>query len=193
MKDVSSIQTQKIIEHEINKKQKEYIEKLDKFIHKFSNKGKNSCLYFEGLNGSQKTTTAFYIIKELYKKYFKGYYFMYVATMDILVRHLGVFENQRTEENIIFLELSRRNYKVYVGKIGNKEIDFIAVLNDKKIYVQVAYKMHEQSTIEREFGSLMAIKDNYPKYVVTMDPLWSDTIEGIKHVYIADFLLMKEY
>jgi predicted AAA+ superfamily ATPase len=96
-------------------------------------------------------------------------------------------------ENIIFLELSRRNYKVYVGKIGNKEIDFIAVLNDKKIYVQVAYKMHEQSTIEREFGSLMAIKDNYPKYVVTMDALWSDTIEGIKHVYIADFLLMKEY
>jgi predicted AAA+ superfamily ATPase len=96
-------------------------------------------------------------------------------------------------ENIVFLELSRRNYKVYVGKIGDKEIDFIAELNEKKIYVQVAYKMQEQTTIDREFGSLLAIKDNFPKYVVTMDTLWTDNIEGIKHVYIADFLLMKEY
>lgn len=96
-------------------------------------------------------------------------------------------------ENIIFLELSRRNYRVYVGKIGNKEIDFIAELNEKKIYIQVAYKMLEQTTIDREFGSLIAIKDNFPKYVVTMDPLWTDNIAGIKHVYIADFLLMKEY
>ncbi|MDP3927653.1 MAG: ATP-binding protein [Bacteroidota bacterium] len=96
-------------------------------------------------------------------------------------------------ENIVYLELRRRNYKVYVGKIGDKEIDFIAELNQKKIYVQVAYKLQEQSTIDREFGSLMAIQDNFPKYVVTMDPLWVDNIEGIQHVYMADFLLMTEF
>jgi len=96
-------------------------------------------------------------------------------------------------ENIVYLELRRRNYKVYVGKIGDKEIDFIAELNEKKIYVQVAYKLQEQSTIDREFGTLMAIHDNFPKYVVTMDPLWVDNIEGIQHVYMADFLLMSEF
>jgi len=96
-------------------------------------------------------------------------------------------------ENIVYLELRRRNYKVYVGKIGDKEIDFIAELNENKIYVQVAYKLQEQSTIDREFGSLMAIQDNFPKFVVTMDPLWVDNIEGIQHVYMADFLLMTEF
>lgn len=96
-------------------------------------------------------------------------------------------------ENIVYLELRRRNYKVYVGKMGNKEIDFIAALNEKKIYVQVAYKLQEQSTIDREFGSLMAIQDNFPKYVVTMDPLWVDNHGGIQHVFIADFLLMIDY
>ena len=57
----------------------------------------------------------------------------------------------------------------------------------------MAYLLPEQSTIEREFNSLLAVKDHYPKYVVTMDPFWTDTIEGIKHVHIADFLLMDSY
>lgn len=96
-------------------------------------------------------------------------------------------------ENIVFLELCRRNYKVYVGKFGDKEIDFIGILNEKKVYIQVTYKMQEQSTIDREFGALFAIKDNFPKYVVSMDPLWSDNFEGIKHVYMADFLLLPEF
>jgi hypothetical protein len=96
-------------------------------------------------------------------------------------------------ENIIMLELKRRDYKVYIGKLGTKEIDFIAEKGNSKVYIQVAYLLPEQSTIDREFFSLLEIKDNFPKYVVTMDPLWTDNIEGIQHVNIADFLLMEKY
>lgn len=96
-------------------------------------------------------------------------------------------------ENIVMLELKRRGYRVFVGKWGDKEIDFIAEKNEKKVYVQVAYKMTEQTTIDREFTPLLEIKDNHPKYVVTMDEIWKDDIEGIRHKHIADFLLMDEY
>jgi predicted AAA+ superfamily ATPase len=96
-------------------------------------------------------------------------------------------------ENIVMLELKRRGYRVFVGKLGDKEIDFIAEKNEKKVYVQVAYKMTEQTTIDREFTPLLEIKDNHPKYVVTMDEVWKDNIEGIRHMHIADFLLMDEY
>lgn len=95
-------------------------------------------------------------------------------------------------ENIILLELKRRDYKVYIGKLGTKEIDFIAEKRNSKIYIQVAYLLPEQSTIDREFSPLMEIKDNYTKYVVTMDPIWTDNIDGIKHINIADFLLLNE-
>ena len=96
-------------------------------------------------------------------------------------------------ENIILLELKRRDYKVYIGKLKTKEIDFIAEKGNTKIYVQVTYLLTEESTIEREFSPLLEIKDNYPKYVVSMDPLWNDNIDGVKHVNIAEFLLMEEY
>ena len=96
-------------------------------------------------------------------------------------------------ENIVMLELKRRSYRVYVGKQGEKEIDFIAEKGDSRIYVQVTYKLHETSTIEREFSPLAAIPDNYPKYVVSMDPFWKENIGGVRHFYIADFLLMEEW
>lgn len=96
-------------------------------------------------------------------------------------------------ENIVMLELKRRGYRVFVGKWGDKEIDFIAEKNEKKVYVQVTYKMTEQTTIDREFTPLLEIKDNHPKYVVTMDEVWKDNIEGIRHMHIADFLLIDEY
>ena len=73
------------------------------------------------------------------------------------------------------------------------EIDFIAEMKEKKVYIQVAYKMSEQTTIDREFTPLLEVKDNHPKYVVTMDETWRDNIEGIQHRHIADFLLMNEY
>lgn len=92
-------------------------------------------------------------------------------------------------ENIVFLELKRRGYNVYIGKLDNTEIDFVAEKQGKKIYIQVAYKLENEQTIEREFNNLLAIEDQYPKYVVTMDEFWRDTIEGVKHLYITDFLL----
>jgi predicted AAA+ superfamily ATPase len=92
-------------------------------------------------------------------------------------------------ENIVFLELKRREYRVYVGKLGDKEIDFIAEKKDKKIYIQVAYKLENDKVVDREFGHLLAIKDQYPKYVITMDEFWKDSINGVQHLYITDFLL----
>ena len=91
------------------------------------------------------------------------------------------------------LELKRRGYHVFIGKSYEKEIDFIAELKEKKVYIQVAYKMLGQTTIDREFTPLLEVRDHHPKYVVTMDETWQDNIEGIQHRHIADFLLMKEY
>lgn len=96
-------------------------------------------------------------------------------------------------ENIVMLELRRRNFKVFTGSSEEKEIDFIAEKGDKKIYVQVAFRMESQSTVDREFSPLLEIRDHYPKYVVTMDDIWHDNIEGIKHLHIADFLLTDEF
>ena len=92
-------------------------------------------------------------------------------------------------ENIVFLELKRRGYRVYIGKLGDKEIDFIAEKKDKKIYIQVAYKLDNDKVIDREFGHLLAINDQYPKYVITMDDFWKDSMSGVQHLYITDFLL----
>jgi hypothetical protein len=91
------------------------------------------------------------------------------------------------------LELKRRGYRVFTGKSEDKEVDFIGEKNENKVYIQVAYKISEQSTIDREFYPLLEIKDHYPKYVVTMDEKWKDNIEGIRHKHIADFLLIPEF
>lgn len=96
-------------------------------------------------------------------------------------------------ENIVMLEMMRRGYRVFVGKSDDKEIDFIAEFKERKVYIQVAYKIAEQKTVDREFKPLLEIRDHHPKYVVTMDETWKDNIEGIQHKHIADFLLMKEY
>lgn len=72
-------------------------------------------------------------------------------------------------ENIVYLELKRRGYKVYVGKMADKEIDFVAERKSEKVYVQVAYRLSDDKTVDREFGNLMDIPDHYPKYVVTTE------------------------
>ena len=93
-------------------------------------------------------------------------------------------------ENIVCLELLRRNYKVYVGKKGDTEIDFIAEKQGKKIYIQVAYLFANDETIKREFSVFNSVKDSYPKYVVSMDDL-DFSQNGIIHKNIKDFLLME--
>lgn len=91
-------------------------------------------------------------------------------------------------ENLVFLELKRRGYQVYVGKLDQREIDFIAEKRGEKIYIQVAYKLESPETVDREFSPLLAIRDHYPKLVVTMDEFWKENVEGVRHVYLEEFL-----
>lgn len=95
-------------------------------------------------------------------------------------------------ENIVYLELLRRGFDVTVGKNGNKEIDFVCNKQGEKIYVQVTYLLASQETIDREFGAYDRIKDNFPKYVVSLDE-FDMSQNGIKHRNIRDFLLAKEW
>jgi predicted AAA+ superfamily ATPase len=117
----------------------------------------------------------------------------YVSDISIIYATMGQRDRLISGilENIVFLELKRRGFKVYVGKLDSSEIDFVAQQRAKKIYIQVAYKLENEQVVKREFGNLLNINDQYPKYVVTMDEFWKDSIEGVQHLYITDFL-MKE-
>ena len=94
-------------------------------------------------------------------------------------------------ENIVYLELRRRGYDVYVGKNNTKEIDFIAIHKDEKIYVQVCVQIPENSN--REVRNLMEIRDHYPKYVVTLNEMDVGIENGIRIVHLRDFLLAKQW
>lgn len=96
-----------------------------------------------------------------------------------------------TIENIVFLELKRRGYEVYIGKDNTKEIDFVAVRRDEKIYVQVCVQIPDNS--DREVGNLMGLRDHYPKYVVTLNEMDVGIENGIRIVHLADFLLNKHW
>jgi len=95
-------------------------------------------------------------------------------------------------ENIVFMELLRRGYKVTVGKAGEKEIDFIAEKQTQKLYVQVAYLLASEETIRREFGAYDTIRDNFPKYVVSYDDI-DMSRDGLKHMNIREFLLSEQW
>lgn len=92
-------------------------------------------------------------------------------------------------ENIVFLELKRRGYRISIGKLGNREIDFIATREREKIYLQVCYLLASPETVEREFGPLQAVPDNYPKYVLSMDTAFGSDINGVRRLNLVDFLL----
>ncbi|TWH59099.1 hypothetical protein DesLBE_3468 [Desulfitobacterium sp. LBE] len=94
-------------------------------------------------------------------------------------------------ENMVYFELQRRGYKVYIGKNATKEVDFVAVRRDERIYIQVCRRLPEES--DRELANLLKIKDHYPKYVVTLDEFAAGNINGVKFVHLADFLLSDEY
>ncbi len=121
---------------------------------------------------------------EVHEKYYLG---------DIGLRNalIGYREGDTSGilENIVYLELLRRGYRVSIGKLDDTEIDFIATRSEEKIYIQVAYLLASEKTIKREFSPLMKIADNYPKYVLSMDELFGSDYEGIKRMNIIDFLL----
>lgn len=96
-------------------------------------------------------------------------------------------------ENIVYLELCRREYSVNVGKTRDGEIDFVATRLNEKIYVQVAQEIRSEKTEKREYDRLLEISDNYPKYVLRTDEFAGGNHKGIKTVHIADFLCSSEY
>ena len=115
----------------------------------------------------------------------------YIVDMGFRNMLLGYRDADRGHilENIIYLELLRRDYKVYIGKIGETEVDFIAEKPDEKIYIQVTESMNDASVRERELRPLKQIPDNYEKIVLSMDKSFIKSDEGIKLINIIDFLI----
>jgi predicted AAA+ superfamily ATPase len=121
-----------------------------------------------------KTLGKYYIVDIGLRNYLLGY-------RDVDTGHII--------ENIVYFELLRKGFDVAVGKVGEKEIDFIATKDDVKIYYQVTDEMTVESTRERELAPLMAVRDNYEKVVITMSTNSTASVEGIKIVRLIDFLL----
>jgi predicted AAA+ superfamily ATPase len=96
-------------------------------------------------------------------------------------------------ENVVSLELLRRGSEVHVGQIPGGEIDFIATKQENKLYLQIAQRIESEETRLREYGKLLDIRDNYPKYVLRTDEFAGGNYEGIKTMHVADFLLSGEY
>ncbi len=121
---------------------------------------------------------------EIHEKYYLG---------DLGLRHavLGYREADISGilENVVFLELKRRGYEVCIGKLQNAEVDFVATRVGDKLYIQVAYLLASPATVAREFGPLKAIKDHYPKLVLSLDPAWGSDLDGIRRLDLMEFLL----
>lgn len=98
------------------------------------------------------------------------------------------FDIGKTIENLIYINLLIAGYDVKVGKIGDKEIDFVCEKDGAKIYVQASYLISNENIKQREFGNLLKIKDNFPKYVVSLDEFPVGNFEGIKHLHLRSFL-----
>lgn len=96
-------------------------------------------------------------------------------------------------ENIVYNHLRFCNYKVHIGALGKQEIDFVATKNGEIRYIQVALILKEEKTIDREFGNLLKIKDNYPKMVVTLDNYAGNSYKGIEVVNLSKFLLSTNF
>ncbi|MDX9824712.1 MAG: ATP-binding protein [Sphaerochaeta sp.] len=107
-------------------------------------------------------------------------------------RHVVFSSNMRdiefVLENLVLLHLLQYGYKVFVGQLDGREIDFVAQKGERLLYVQVCYLLAGEESREREFGNLEKIRDNFPKYVVSMDPI-RQSRNGIEHYHIIDFLL----
>ncbi len=127
------------------------------------------------------------------KEYLKSLEKYYIADIALRSALLGkkAMDAGHILENIVYLELLRRRYKVYVGKIDDSEVDFVAINGDGNSYFQVAATVRDAATLERELKSLRAIKDNYPKYLLTLDEDPATDYDGIKRLNALDWLMGK--
>ncbi len=125
------------------------------------------------------------------KQYLKLLEKYYAADIGLRYLLLGSKANDvgHILENIIYLELKRRGYKVFVGKVDSMEVDFVAQTQSGNTYFQVAATVRDQNTLERELRPLQAIKDNYPKFLITLDDDPDCDFEGIQKINAIDWLL----
>ena len=128
--------------------------------------------------------------KKLFELIFK-YYFTDHGLRNYLTGFNLRGSIEKVIENVIYLHLLACGYKVRVGILRAGEVDFVATKGDKTIYVQATYLLASEETIEREFGNMIGIKDNFPKYVVSMDPVTGSMAKypGIKHLHLRKFLM----
>jgi predicted AAA+ superfamily ATPase len=140
--------------------------------------------------------TSSFIIREVNRSDIKGkkifeinekYYWEDLGLRNALVGY-KMTDIGQILENLVYLHLLRQGFKINVGQLGDKEIDFVAEKEGRRLYVQVAYLISDKATKEREFGNLLLIPDNYQKVVVSMDKLIGNDYKGIKHQHIIDFL-----
>ena len=123
------------------------------------------------------------------KEYLKTGDKYYVADLGLRKYLLGeIRDTGSILENIIFLELKRRNYEIYIGKNDEKEIDFVVKKDDGIKYIQVCLSVRDEDTLKRELTALESIKDNYPKYIITLDYDMAN-YNGIKLISALDFLM----
>ena len=150
-----------------------YLEKLEKayILHR--------CLRYD-LKGREllKTQEKFYLADTALRYSVLGYDDNTVATM---------------LENVVYLELCRRGYRVDIGKTPVGEIDFVATRQNEKVYIQVTQQISSPETEKREYARLLDIDDNFPKYVLRTDEFAGGNYQGIKTMHVADFLLSEEY
>ena len=118
------------------------------------------------------------------------YYFEDLGLRNLLVGSSRVKDIEKVMENAVYLHLKHLGFKIMIGTLPNGEVDFVAEKGGRTLYVQVAYILADEKTVDREFGNLMKIRDNYPKYVVSMDSMGSrNDYEGITHLPLRSFLL----
>jgi len=115
------------------------------------------------------------------------YYFENLGIRNVIAGYKWQ-DRARRFENLVYNHLIYCGYDVIVGALGADEINFVCRKNGETIYVQVAIELTQTETIEREFGNLLRIKDNYPKIIVTGEQSFENTFEGIQYIYIRDFL-----
>ncbi len=128
--------------------------------------------------------------KKLFEQNYK-YYFTDHGLRNLLCGFNLRAGIEKIIENVISHHLVAQGYKVMVGILRNTEVDFVATKDDKVVYVQATYLLASEETIRREFGNLMEIKDNYPKYVISMEPVSGNLTEypGIQHLHLRQFLM----
>ena len=114
----------------------------------------------------------------------------FLADLGIRYAMLGYSSNDISQmlENVIYMELLRRGFKVYVGKEGEREVDFVAVKGNEKFYLQVTYLLASEEVLEREYKPLTQIDDNYRKMVISLDKISRGSVGGIEWMNLIDFL-----